>query len=61
MAVEEHPEYANWMQVENHQRQRQKFYDAVKGKYPDNHFMVTNAKAKLKEAQDEYDAVVSRL
>jgi hypothetical protein len=61
MPVEEHPLYARWMQVENLQRQRQKFYDAVKGKYPDTHIMVTNAKAKLKEAQDEYDSVVSKL
>jgi hypothetical protein len=61
MAVQEHPQYARWMQASTLREQRQKFYDAVKDKYPSTHLIVVNAKAKLDEANAEYDAVVRTL
>jgi hypothetical protein len=61
MTVEEHHLYARWMEAWTHREQRQKFYDAVMGKYSATHPVVTIAKAKLDEANAEYDAVVSML
>lgn len=61
MAVQNEEKYGEWKAAVQELEMRQKFYNAVISKYPPDHLLVKDVRAKLAAAQAGYDKVVSEL
>ncbi len=61
MAVEDEKLYDEFVSALDRQMKRKAFYDAVVGKYPPDHPLVTINKAKLDEAEAELNRVTDKL